>query len=1642
MHKTNKRIKNFIRNRKFRKSYLLTAVFLSVIVAFTVTASLVLPAITASQDDIMPMSESENGVITLESEDITSVDFSVTGGSIDSKQVKFTLNYIVGAGQLNSNCKTITYQLPDGVSIPNAITGDSNKIIDGADVAGYFTISETGLITITCTDEYIAKKQSELDSTGAKGTLTFDATVNRGADNNGDVVIDFGTDEGAPSVTIPFDAKTLNVSKTGTPGNNGKITWQITVENPQLHDLGGYVLSDEMFKGMTGVTTSPENVGAFDSENGTITFNQGVTDKNITITYTSDVTQDSIFDANTNNYGSISNTVQLTPDDTNDENDTPVDNTANVYVANSFNIQKSGKNNYSDTSNPSVDWTITLTNSMGVNLNGMIIRDEMFKYIEAGDISLPDGVTFTVDKTNGYLTITSDTNLTSLDIKYNSTVKSDGTDINLGDTVTNSAQIMDDKNTPDDKTDDTVFGNTNDTYITYNPYYFDKYSSVDSPNQLITWSIKFSKNDDAAEGLTGFKITDSMFSDAIDGSIKVTEENWPNDAIPYTIDGDVITIGDTSEKAVIVTFQTSATDFADGEGKTVNTATVTDKDSEDVLYTDTDTATYVAKNEISKGLQGNVKDPQNEDKLTISYSIRVLQELGVKSQTITDILSADDNNAEIYFTKAQAESFNVTYATKNDVWGNTTLDPMYYTLKFYDKNGQLIDFNTNPEAKATKFEIVLNQSIEPDEFYAINIYYSATADASNITAGSTVNFKNNATSDTVSGTPSQTVSHTKIDYSDTPYEKYNAKNDGTTDRTKLSVEELEKVTIDGVEHYVLDWYVELNENGNYAGVYPIVFRDTLPEGFELYDGVKIYNSDWANKNSAYSWTISTDSYANEYYAVTTNGDTQTVDITFKGSFYGVRTIYYKAVIPVTELNNKIKNSNGSYVFGNTFEDTSGKYAPVTHTQEIKQGVLDKNNLNSENPYKRYEIVVNPGGANLSTGDEIVLTDTFITTDYNDNGTIYYCTDKGAVNVNLNEIKVYEVDENGNKTLLDKSQYSYVFDNQPELKTTQHNIQLTHRDANSKYWDVSDITIPAGAEITIHYEGLDDNYLTANNGTSFKFKDTWSDTDVSYGYYTSDGNGNATFTFTTTKAYSGNFFVELWSDGNVPDNVYMTYETTSHDYAAQLELTLPDEKSLVVEYTYYCTKKENTPDKVGVMNSVKTDTQLGAEISENGDVLVLTGNSSGTLETDEYLTVEKVDIGSYADNLVAEFELYKYDSENKVWLPAINFVTTDGKKAKTVTWGGSQDDTPATFITASTGNPQFSFYLTKGVLYKLIEKTAPDGYVRIEDDIYFAYSEMPSSNELPDGVTSSDIELTLPRGSMYVKNHTLTDLIVNKEWLDDNVDHSQDSVTVQLYSSTSKVTNGFPTKLTEVGAPVVLNQSNSWQYKWTDLPTGNNDGQALYYYVKEISYNVNGVETQVSENSSYVPYYIGNAVNKYNGTPIKIVNTNGLAVEKLWVDADNKTMDAPVSEIRFQIYKSIVSPTDPNRQNGVNGLPIDATLVEINSVNEFTLSQSNNWKVLIKGLSDFDGEDNRYYYYVVETSQTDGFTVSYNDNGNSNNGVIQIKNKSDSKIDVNTGTTLPETGGRGTTIYYVIGLMIIVCAIIAYLFINKKKFIKE
>lgn len=1640
MHKTNKRIKNFIRNRKFRKSYLLTAVFLSVIVAFTVTASLVLPAITASQDDIMPMSESENGVITLESEDITSVDFSVTGGSIDSKQVKFTLNYIVGAGQLNSNCKTITYQLPDGVSIPNAITGDSNKIIDGADVAGYFTISETGLITITCTDEYIAKKQSELDSTGAKGTLTFDATVNRGADNNGDVVIDFGTDEGAPSVTIPFDAKTLNVSKTGTPDNNGKITWQITVENPQLHDLGGYVLSDEMFKGMTGVTTSPENVGAFDSENGTITFNPGVTDKNITITYTSDVTQDSIFDANANNYGWITNYVSITPDDENDQNDEPVNDVkGDVYVSNSFNIQKNGKNDYSDTSNPSVDWTITLTNSMGVNLNGMIIRDEMFKYIEAEDISLPDGVSFTVDKTNGYLTITSDTNLTSLDIKYNSTVKSDGTNINFGDTVTNSAQIMDDKNTPEDTSDDKPFKDTQNNQVSYNPYYFDKYSSVDSPNQLINWTIKFSKNDNSVEDLTGFKITDSMFSDAIDGTLKVKQENWPNDAIPYTIDGDVITIGDTSEKAVIVTFQTSATDFADGEGKTVNTATVTDKDSEDVLYTDTDTATYVAKNEISKDKKNSVKDPQNEDKLTISYSIRVLQELGVKSQTITDILSADDNNAEIYFTKAQAESFNVTYATRDNIYGNTTLDPMYYTLEFYDKNGQLIDFNTNPEAKATKFEMVLNQSIEPDEFYAINIGYSATADASNITAGSTVNFKNNAASDTVSGTPSQTVSHTKIDYSDTPYEKYNAKNDGTTDRTKLSVEELEKVTIDGVEHYVLDWYVELNKNGNLNNISPLVFRDTLPEGFELYNGATIYNTSWANKNGAYSWTISTDSNANEYYAVTTNGDTQTVEFTFKYGTPGVRTIYYKAVIPVTELNNKIKNSNGSYVFGNTFEDTSGKYAPVTHTQEIKQGVLNKNNLNAENPYKRYEIVVNPGGANLSTGDEIVLTDTFITTDYNDNGTIYYCPDKGAVNVNLNEIKVYEVDENGNKTLLDKSQYSYVFDNQPELKTTTTIIDdFVVSPSSPKIWDSSSVTIPYGATITVKVENL---YLV----------DTWSDlnnqscdllcngnTNIGSAKFVIDENGDGIATITASQSYSGPLRVNMWNASG--DSVSVSYSVSSHDYAAQLELTLPDEKSLVVEYTYYCTKKENTPDKVGVMNSVKTDTQLGAEIAENGDVLVLTGNSSGTLETDEYLTVEKVDIGSYADNLVAEFELYKYDSENDVWLPAINFVTTDGKKAKTVTWGGSQDDTPATFITTSTGNTQFSFYLTKGVLYKLIEKTAPDGYVRIEDDIYFAYSEMPASNELPDGVTSSDVELALPRGSMYVKNHTLTDLIVNKEWLDDNVDHSQDSVTVQLYSSTSKVTNGFPTRLTEVGAPVVLNQSNSWQYKWTDLPTGNNDGQALYYYVKEISYTVNGVETQVSENSSYVPYYIGNAVNKYNGTPIKIVNTNGLAVEKLWVDADNKTMDAPVSEIRFQIYKSIVSPTDPNRQNGVNGLPIDATLVEINSVNEFTLSQSNNWKVLIKGLSDFDGEGNRYYYYVVETSPTEGFTVSYNYNGNSNNGVIQIRNKSDTTTD--TGTTLPETGGRGTTIYYVIGLMIIVCAIIAYLFINKKKFIKE
>mgnify|MGYP004597556983 CR=1 FL=1 len=113
---------------------------------------------------------------------------SIGAGSVtveSGTRVRVNLKYTVNAGVLTPTNNTLTYQLPEGLPMPDATTGnivdESDKDeADNAKVVGHFTVDTNGQVTLTFTDE---KFIGTNDKGGLPFTGTFKAAVTASADN-------------------------------------------------------------------------------------------------------------------------------------------------------------------------------------------------------------------------------------------------------------------------------------------------------------------------------------------------------------------------------------------------------------------------------------------------------------------------------------------------------------------------------------------------------------------------------------------------------------------------------------------------------------------------------------------------------------------------------------------------------------------------------------------------------------------------------------------------------------------------------------------------------------------------------------------------------------------------------------------------------------------------------------------------------------------------------------------------------------------------------------------------------------------------------------------------------------------------------------------------------------------------------------------------------------------------------------------------------------------------------------------------------------------------------------------------------------------------------------------------------------------
>lgn len=272
---------------------------------------------------------------------------------------------------------------------------------------------------------------------------------------------------------------------------------------------------------------------------------------------------------------------------------------------------------------------------------------------------------------------------------------------------------------------------------------------------------------------------------------------------------------------------------------------------------------------------------------------------------------------------------------------------------------------------------------------------------------------------------------------------------------------------------------------------------------------------------------------------------------------------------------------------------------------------------------------------------------------------------------------------------------------------------------------------------------------------------------------------------------------------------------------------------------------------------------------------------------------------------------------------------------------------------------------RGVLYKLEETTAPNGYIGDSTPHYFL---MLDANQTKDdaaitnvvqksGVATSKITFVAANQTeqMYVGN-TAKKITIRKVWqkADGTVDTgSHNDITVTL-TRTDKATGQVDTSWS---ADITLSSSNNWTYIYPDTsktPTPDDPLDDNYTYAveetnKPDNYNVS--YTDQNGNEQHTGFTSGDTV------VIKNMQKSGwLKVEKKWLAEDGKTAlkDADLPEsITVQLYKV--------NDSGV-GEKVEGKTLKLNA--------GNYWKGQFTGLE----EDAQYY--VVEDPQVAGFKVTY------------------------------------------------------------------
>lgn len=405
------------------------------------------------------------------------------------------------------------------------------------------------------------------------------------------------------------------------------------------------------------------------------------------------------------------------------------------------------------------------------------------------------------------------------------------------------------------------------------------------------------------------------------------------------------------------------------------------------------------------------------------------------------------------------------------------------------------------------------------------------------------------------------------------------------------------------------------------------------------------------------------------------------------------------------------------------------------------------------------------------------------------------------------------------------------------------------------------------------------------------------------------------------------------DEVVDDGTNKTYKIT---------VEVPDGAHYTLTYTYKFIVPDNVAD--GTKFDIKNTVGMFGNSETPSELWYKHSSAAGSVTQDNTNTLRllKVETDKFYNTLPgATFKLSKWDG--RVWSEVKADCTTDAKGQILFRYAKSVD----------AGVVQ----VERGVLYKLEETKAPDGYICDNTPHYFLMLSANQTKEEAyvairnDEVAEASIRFVAANKTepMYVEN-TAKQITIRKVWQDangrqeTNVHHEPITVKITRYKDGIEDATWSPKSIT-------LSSDNDWTYIYPDTSKNDDPLDDGYTYAVEEEkvpdgYNVSYTDSKGTERHTGLT----------SGDSVTITNmkkTNWLIVEKKWLAEGGTTTLTDLPEgtsITLKLYK--VDGTDPVQTKTL------------------TKGDGNNWKWKVTNL------DPSAKYYVVEEPTVRGFEVSY------------------------------------------------------------------